>query len=254
MVETAEPLHVVKTKYLFLILLYYLRPSLVLDIGSLDGADSLRFRKMLPDATIFAFEANPYLCKAMIDDPRLAAARINIVNCIVSPKKGVARFYISKDSASGQSSGNRGTSSLLRRSGDPDVAEVIELPTCAIDQYLGDAGSAALWIDVEGAGYEVLSTAETVAEKVAVIHIEGELKPKWQNQKLKPDIANLAARLGFAFVAHSRNAEQQDMVFVNNGILKTRPELVRRALFLTRLHGPFFARYLTMMPEIWASS
>jgi hypothetical protein len=52
---------VLKTKYLFLILLHDLRRSIVLDVGSLDGADSLRFRAMLPDAKIFAFEANPYL-------------------------------------------------------------------------------------------------------------------------------------------------------------------------------------------------
>jgi hypothetical protein len=106
---------VVKTKYLFLILLHYLRPSLVLDVGSLDGSDSLRFRGMLPDATIYAVEPNPYLYKAMVSDPRLSAARINAVNCAVSSQDGTARFYISKHSrAEAGSVCNRGNSSLFQ--------------------------------------------------------------------------------------------------------------------------------------------
>jgi len=43
-----------KPKYLFLNLLKILSPKVILDVGSMDGADSLRFRKMSPYSQIEA--------------------------------------------------------------------------------------------------------------------------------------------------------------------------------------------------------
>ena len=62
---------ILKTKYAFHLLLAFLKPDVVLDVGSMDGADSKRFAKLVPGASIVAFEGNPYNYRAMIADDDL---------------------------------------------------------------------------------------------------------------------------------------------------------------------------------------
>jgi hypothetical protein len=50
---------VLKTKYAYHALLWLLQPEVVLDVGSMDGSDSKRFRKLLARAEIVAFEGDP---------------------------------------------------------------------------------------------------------------------------------------------------------------------------------------------------
>ncbi|MCI0749978.1 MAG: FkbM family methyltransferase [Nevskiales bacterium] len=236
---------VVKTKYLFLNLLSFLKPSVVLDIGSMDGADSLRFRRMFPDAVICAFEANPHLYRAMLDDPALVRAKIHVVNKAVSLMPGMIKFYVSKEALASGISGNRGTSSTMQRFDTRAVAEEIEVPTIRLDDALGQfAGRSALWIDVEGAGHEVLSTVAASSEKVDAIYIETELRPQWKNQRLKDEVIALAESLDFLLVGHSIHPDQQDLVFVNRRTLNEHRTAVRAALLLTRIHGPISSRFL----------
>lgn len=235
---------VLKTKYLFLNLLYFFRPGVVLDVGSMNGADSLRFRRMAPDARLFAYEANPHLYRAMQENPEIARAGIQVANMAVSPAPGSIKFFVSREARTALGAGNRGTSSTLRRL-EPDAAtEEIEVPTIRLDQALHGATRAALWIDVEGAGYDVLATLGAAAASVDFIHIETELRPQWQGQKLKDAVIGLAQSMGFALVAHSAHLEQQDLVFVNRRLLDSDRAKVRTALLLTRIHGPGFSRLL----------
>jgi hypothetical protein len=180
----------------------------------------------------------------MLDDRRLHAANINVVHRIVAPTMGVARFYISDNFVSADGSSNRGHSSTLF-SREHDVVEQIELPTARIHEYIGSDDQGALWIDVEGAGYDVLSTAAPVARNVSLIHIESELRPRRETEKLKPELVKLATELGFTLIAHSAGMELRDLVFVNNDAIGANRRLVDRAIFLTRLHGSFFARWLS---------
>jgi precorrin-6B methylase 2 len=47
------------TARLFERLLPLLDADLVCDVGSMDGAETLRFARAVPQASVFAFEANP---------------------------------------------------------------------------------------------------------------------------------------------------------------------------------------------------
>ncbi len=47
------------TKFLFNLLLRYVKPDAVCDIGSMDGSDATRFKKILPGSQVILFEANP---------------------------------------------------------------------------------------------------------------------------------------------------------------------------------------------------
>ncbi len=111
---TVQPL-ILKTKYAFHLLLAYMKPDVVLDVGSMDGADSKRFSKLVPAANVVAFEGNPYNYRAMMADEDLGKQSIRIENRLVSEAPGKARFYVQIPEA-GEGRFNRGRSSTLPRS------------------------------------------------------------------------------------------------------------------------------------------
>lgn len=242
------PEKILKPKYLFLNLLRMLRPSLVLDVGSMDGSDSIRFRHMAPKSKVIAFEANPYNYAKMQSNPRFAQLNIEVRNKLVSSKVEKGKFYISKGAVAGKNSGNMGTSSSMMPVNASDVAEEIEVDTTRLDEIISNASMSddwvAMWIDVEGAGYEVLSSVVGKKQQLALLHIEVELAEFWVGQKLKNDVIQLANELGLVLLAASDNDKQQDLVFVNAGLLKERAATVRFVTFLTRWMGPASSRLL----------
>lgn len=178
----------------------------------------------------------------------IGKAGIEVVNKIVSPVAGSARFYLSNGSFSREN--NRGTSSTRQRLDQQDIAQEIELPTVTIDEVLqrenADTESSALWIDVEGAGYDVLGTLGRSAHCVQLIHIESELAPVWQDQKLKSDLVTLADSMGFELIAHSGHPLQQDLVFINKETFRKNARRVANAIRLTQALGSISSRLLAI--------
>jgi hypothetical protein len=115
--------------------------------------------------------------------------------------------------------------------------------TTRLDEHIdASCGGAALWIDVEGAAYEVLSTVQSRQSLVSLIHIETETKELWKNQRLKHDVVDLARSMGFEQIAQSSEGVQQDIVFVNRRALAERRLKIELAVLLSRISGPLFAR------------
>lgn len=239
---------ILKTKYLFLNLLRMFRPCLILDVGSMDGSDSMRFRRMSPKSKIIAFEANPYNYAKMKSNPRLAQLNIEVRNRLVSNKAEKGKFYISRGAVAGMNSGNMGTSSSMKPVNAADIAEEIEVDTTRLDEIIKSeslpADWVAMWIDVEGAGYEVLSSVVGAKQQIALLHIEVELAEFWVGQKLKNDVIQLANDLGLVLLAGSDNDKQQDLVFINTKLLRERASAVKFATFLARWIGPASSRLL----------
>ena len=242
---------VFKVKYLFLNLLYMLKPKLILDVGSMDGADSIRFRHMSPQSKIIAFEANPYNYAKMKNNPYLSELNIDVRNRMVSSKEGKGIFYISKGALAGMDSGNMGTSSSMKSVNAEDVAEEIEVDTVRLDEVIGielqPADWVAMWIDAEGAGYNVLSSAIGAKKQIALLHIEVELAEYWIGQKLKDEVIQLADELGLVLLARSKNDKQQDLVFINAQLLRDRASTIRKAMMFTKWLGPTSSRLLAKL-------
>lgn len=239
---------ILKTKYLFLNLLRMFKPSLILDVGSMDGSDSIRFHYMSRLSRIIAFEANPYNYEKMHNNPHLAKLGIEVRNRMVSSKAEKATFYISKGAVAGKISGNMGTSSSIKPVNAEDVAEEIEVGTTRLDDVILELTKpsdwVALWIDVEGAAYEVLSSVAAAKQQVAFLHIEVELAEVWTGQKLKDEVVALANELGFVLLARSDNDMQQDLVMINSKLLQDRAGTVNLAMMLTKWIGPASSRLL----------
>jgi FkbM family methyltransferase len=239
---------ILKTKYLFLNLLRLIKPDVVIDVGSLDGSDSIRFRLMSPQSKVIAFEANPYHYSNMQKCRQLADSQIEIRDRLISttPEKGT--FYISKGAVAGVIDGNMGTSSSLMPVNAMDVAEQIEVETTRLDKVISEVSSdtewVALWVDVEGAAYDVLKSAMGVKKQIGLVHIEVELVEYWVGQKLKSDVLRLAEEFGLVLLASGSHEPQHDIVMINAQLLKGRTKAVKFAMLMTKWLGPASSRLL----------
>lgn len=209
------------TKCLFNLLLKTLRPELVCDIGSMDGSDARRFRRQLPNAHIVAFEANSQNVRSMQEDKGILKDRIEIQHKAVWNRNGNLTFYVENISADGEiEDGRRGISSTRKRDENSLGNSEITVESVRLDTFIQNLDvlpeSVALWIDVEGAAYEVLEGIEQIREKVKAIHVEVETKEFWKGQRLKTDVEGLIKSMGFIILARGHFEEQHDLVLINS--------------------------------------
>lgn len=208
------------TRLLFLALLRDLRIELVCDVGSMNGADALAFRKRLPRATLIAWEPNPENLQGMQSDRRLVAAGIELVAAAAADVDGSAPFFlVPTDDQPGNA--RRGMSSLYRRDDPQQHLVQVQVPTRRLDGALAEreltSARIALWIDTEGKAYEVLEGARKIAAQVQLVHVEVESTPCINaSQRLYPDVNRLLVELGFEQLAsdHPHCNPQFNAVYV----------------------------------------
>lgn len=209
---------------MFVALLKNFSVDCVCDIGSRDGDQAVLFRDVLPQATVVAFEANPFNYQRMLADPRLRERQIQLCPMAVSDSKGVARFHITDVDYSNPDE-NRGTSSLLT-SDTLKTKQTIEVETCRIDEFLSasfpSAARIALWIDVEGAEFSVLKGVEGIRERVVAIHVETAKEPFRPGQKRYSEVADLLRGFGLAAIGTNIKPDVLwgDVVFVREELLR----------------------------------
>jgi len=208
------------------------QPKQFCDIGALDGSESLFFRKVLGNNTNFyAFEASPenYI-KFLKNNQMLKNNCINVSNLAVSNKSGKCTFYMVDENSDPTALGNYGNSSLLC----PDIDRIptlrtvkkeVEVDAIRIDDYLQKKEriiNVALWIDVEGAAWQVLKGMENIKDDVCLINVEVEKEAKWKNQKTLSDVTKLMNEFGFREIARKlpNGYRVGDFIFINNNFSK----------------------------------
>jgi FkbM family methyltransferase len=214
---------ILDTSHLFLRLLRTLDVDVVCDVGSLNGADALRFRTVRPDAAIFAFEANPVNERRMRASAALARACVEVVALAICERDGDADFFVVD--ATNAPLARQGMSSLYLRAPAEHRGAAVRVACARLDGYLGPRLAAdariALWLDVEGKAFEALSGADSILERVAVIHVELESEPCiGTNQKLAPEVHALLSARGFRLLGadHALSATQFNAVYVSERI------------------------------------
>jgi FkbM family methyltransferase len=244
---------VLKTKYAFHALLWLLNPDVVLDIGSMDGADSKRFRTLLKKSDIVAFEANPDNFSLINADDAISKNRIRVVNQLVSCKEGPQFFYIQRPDKTKLNS-NRGTSSALPRTELGMLNEEVRINSVRLDSFLhndyGKATKVAMWVDVEGFAYEVLESMQGSIGHIHLIHVEVETRECWPGQKLESDVLQLLESMGYVLLAHGKNDVQRDLVLVSKSWYNSNARgQIDRMLRIARWAGPTLSRVLSAFPS-----
>lgn len=231
-----------RTKLLFKWLLKFLKPELVCDVGSMDASEALWFARVLPQARVMLFEANPVNFQAIARRPEVAQKQIMLVGKAAWRENGSLSFFVEQPGETpGEAEHLRGISSTRPRR-NPDeskgnvqvTVEAVRLDSC-LGQLVPVPASVALWIDVEGAAYEVLEGTRGLAERLVLLHLEVETREFWQNQKLKPEVLALASSLGFVPLARGRTEEQHDLVLVQRRVLAAYPFRIGALVWLARL-------------------
>lgn len=212
-------LPVVNSKYLFQRLIDLYQADLLCDVGSFDGTHALMFAR--PGMKVVALEANPQAADAMANDRRLTDAGIEVHHAaawnddeqvpfnIISVPDGEAHAWRSE------------ISSIRPRAAQRFDHRPVTVQGTRLDSFVSNLKfptptSIALWIDVEGVGFEALEGIHGIHKDVCVVHVEVEATQFWKGQYLWPDVAKLMRDLGFRAVARSSPARQFDVVFVND--------------------------------------
>jgi FkbM family methyltransferase len=197
---------VLYTSRLFQKLLRVLRIDTACDIGSRDGLDAAKFRAVLPDARVVAFEPNPGNHDAMRNNPALARANIEIQPMACAESDGEAEFFVVPADYTTAHPG-RGLSSLYQRPTQRYDQAPVPVRVTRLDTFFAQRRRdmrVALWIDVEGKGHEVLEGADGILDAVQLAHIEVETQPLIApNQRLYTDVQRLLHARGFVEIAES---------------------------------------------------
>jgi FkbM family methyltransferase len=254
--QSADNVVVADTRRLFLRLLRTFEIGTVCDVGSMDGSDALRFRRMLPRAKIIALEPNPRNFELMEADSRLQREHIRVLPLAASDRDANAQFFVVR--AEHSPSGNpalRGMSSLHRRTDGSPLAEVVGVHTIRLDSLLaagGDAGGhIAFWIDTEGMAFETISGASGVLARTQMLHVEVETVPCiGAEQRLLADVERILTDAGFRLVAtdEPKTSIQFNALFVRADLPAAKAALMRWHLGNVRLRRHVVRAMLPLLP------
>jgi len=217
----------VNTHRLFTTLLPRLRITTVCDVGSMNGAEATTFSAAVPHCRIYAFEPNPHNFQRMAARQAFFQQRnIRLVPAAATNYDGAAEFFLVKAPGMG---------SLYRRTGEwasgtgptaiDSVSAVVRVTTTRLDSFLlrecRPGARMAVWIDTEGAAYEVIEGLADVARQVQLLHVEVETTPCIAaQQKLYPQVLALLRRQGFTELATDQapGHEQFNALFVRSDL------------------------------------
>ncbi len=191
-------------------------PELVIEVGAHDGQRAVRAKIENPEARVIALEGNPRHHQSFSATTDFGAQGVEYLHLAASDAVGPVTFHVMPD-VHGVPAGG---SSLLARS--DHQATPVTVPGTPLDSFLSDAGSVALWVDVEGASKAVLAGAGEVLQRVDVMKIEVEERRFWEGQWLAVDV--LAALLDVSLVPIARNRaydeRQYDVLLVSQRLMR----------------------------------
>lgn len=167
---------------------------IILDVGSLDGLDALRLKRLFPHARVYAFECHPELFKRMQENVALVSY-VRIFPQAVCDVTGQVPFYvhglINRPDV-------RGSSSLLLlseewRLEEPgwQTYEPIMVPSVTLADW-ADGQSIQnidlIWMDLQGGEGKALAGLKGRLQRVKVIVTEVEFLSIYEGQPLLKDI------------------------------------------------------------------
>jgi FkbM family methyltransferase len=214
------------------------RPQVTLELGAHAAAFSRAVKAEMPQAQVHAVEANPY-CHARFQ-AEAAAAGVGYHHLAVGEEVREAVFKIARRRDGKELSPTRGSNSLRTKPLDVDYEDAA-VSMVTVDHFVAGQGLAgrptAMWIDVEGCAFEVLSGARRTLEDTTLLMVEVEDKPFWTGQKTAPEVNRLLLRSGFIPVARDFEYKgQYNLVFLRPALYEH--HRVRRLLELSFAGAP----------------
>ena len=182
----------------------------VVEVGSMDGNDSMFFKNKYPNAEVFAIEGLPDNYEKYLVNKN----KINTFCIVISDYCGTTDYYV-KDINGIHGIFDRGTSYGSGK---------IELECKTLDVFCGENNIPqidVLKIDVEGATLNVLMGMINILPNVKMMHIETEDYPFFKGQTLHEDVEKFLIGNDFRLLEITKaeitkNCFQYDSVWINN--------------------------------------
>ncbi len=184
----------------------------IMEIGSLNGVDSLFFKSKYPESNVFCIEGLPDNYDTYLKD----LTTITPINIVVADYDGVITYH-KKDI--------NGIHGILDR-GQQYGTKTLQLQCNTMKTICDNYKIKSLdlvKIDVEGATFEILNSMGDMLKTIKIMHIETESYPFFTNQKLHDEVYDFLINNGFTMVDFTKapisKGYQHDSVWVNNNIL-----------------------------------
>ncbi len=211
-------------------------PSVIMDIGSCEGEDSIRYSRLFPYSRIIAFEPlpdNQKLIKSNLEN--FAVKNVELIPVALSDENGTADFHVSSGNPEGRPNtedwnfGNK-SSSLLPPDKHLEVVpwvkfdQVIEVPTLTLSDFMINNNIQAvdfMHIDVQGAELKVLKGAGQAIRNIKAIWLEVADVTLYKNQPTTLVIEDFMREHGFYLVKSVRDGNVGDQMYLNKKYFRT---------------------------------
>jgi FkbM family methyltransferase len=228
--STQERLLVDELVDLFFLIQEEVKPKISIEVGANSAEFSKKIKQNQTDTKSWAFEANPYVHKHYADS--LQNAGVEYINAAITNKIGKTRFLIQEAYLNnGEWDGKRinriiGNNSLLIRDQDDVLYSAPKIDCHTLDGFFIDSGilnsndTVCIWIDVEGATEQVLSSSNKTLKQADSIFIEVEDFKFWQDQWLAEDVIKFLVSQDFVPIARDYEYEKQNnYIFIKSKLM-----------------------------------
>jgi FkbM family methyltransferase len=190
-------------------------PTVTLEVGAFEAGFSRWVREHFADATVLAFEANPYVFDKFKHE--VIGLGVDYRNLCIGPENGRTTLKLPGD-FDGHPVGRVSQLSSLSNNLLSQSTHEVEVECARLDD-LGVAGPherVVAWIDVEGACEAVLSGSVETLRRSEVVYIEVENRPIWDAQWLDVDVMRYFAEIGMVPIMRDLQRDfQYNLVFVS---------------------------------------
>lgn len=209
-----------------------LKTDLSLEIGAHAAEFSLCLKEKYKDAiSVCAVEGSPKTHKHFSDTIDFKSRGVEYMNVVLSEKNDYVTFYEYShpegDNASAQISSIhlRDTERAEGKGRKQKVSVKSIRGDSLLENKFPDKQCVSLWIDVEGAQAEVLSSFNTSfrSGKINSLFVEVEAKKLWPSQlMLDTDIITHLSQFGFVpFLRDNEYGVQYNIIFIKKDLIKT---------------------------------
>ena len=187
--------------------------KIILDIGSLNGIESVKFTEKLPNCKVHTFEPNPESYNNVLLSTE-GIENVEVHNVAASNFNGESDFYITYD--------NMGGSSLLEPSGVihktgssflKTVVNVIRLDEFCYENKITDVN--VLWMDVHGSELNIFKGMGDILNDVKAIYVECSMIPYYNGAAHKDEVIEYLNKYNFELVSETHHDNYEgDFMFL----------------------------------------